>query len=82
MSKEDKADRNLQILIDYGSGYDSSKDIAKRYSCSVRTVQLVVKDFKERGYASLYKQPVVETDKLVNGKLAGVTTYTREPSNV
>lgn len=82
MSREDKADRNLQIIVDYGAGWDSNRDIAKRYGCSIRTIQLVVKAFKEQGYASLYSQPVVEADKLVNGKLTGVTTYTREPVNV
>lgn len=80
MSKEDKADRNLQILVEYGWSGISTKALAEKYGCSVRTVQLIAKQFKTAGYASLYNQPVVETDKYISGKLAGVTIYTREPA--
>ncbi len=80
MSKEDKADRNLSILVQYNK-FVPTAEIAKQHVCSIRTVQAVIKGFRERGYAALYSQPVVETDKYIDGKLSGVTVYKREPIN-
>lgn len=80
MSREDKADRNIRILMEYKVGA-STKELAEKYGCSVRMVQVIVKDFREHSYASLYSKPVVETDKYIDGRLSGVTIYTRETTN-
>jgi len=60
----------------------STREISNRLSTPLRTIQVYLKDWKERKYRSLYSCPIVEEDKLLNGKLCGVTRYSWETKSV
>lgn len=79
--QHERADRRLSILVlaNLKRGFITKQiaDMSQSGDSGVsqRTVQEVIRQFKDRGYNSLYPSRVVEEDKIRHGRLVGVTKY-------
>lgn len=76
--QHERADERLTILVlAHPRRKLSTKQLAEISGASQRKVQVVIKEFKDNGYSSLYPSEIVEEDRMIEGRLVGVTRYCR-----
>lgn len=76
--QHERADERLTILVLAHPRRElSTKRLSEMSGASQRKVQVVIKEFRDNGYSSLYPSEIVEEDRMINDRLVGVTRYSR-----